>query len=98
MSIIAQKINDTFAAIETHCAAIYKGGSRVDPVIDNPHDYDYICFAKSFHKQLLQLQLQKLGLKTSGSKKRKIKEKSLDPLELDLDFSQIRIFPYTNID
>ena len=37
------KVVEVFDKVKSYCEAIYKGGSRLDPVIENPHDYDYIC-------------------------------------------------------
>lgn len=79
--------------LSTHCIAIYRGGSMVDSVIDHPHDYDYICFAKNLHWQRLLRKLRELGLRTSGSKKTK---QIKDTLSLS-DFSQVRVYPYTQI-
>lgn len=86
-------INSAFTKIELYCEAIYFGGSRVDPVIDNPHDYDYICFAKRLSRHRLLSSLHKLGFKTNKSKKNTIKDTD-SSIE---DFSQVRMYPYTQI-
>lgn len=78
--------------LKAYCDAIYFGGSRVDPVIMNPHDYDYICFAKPLCKHHLLKILMKEGYAIAGSKKdKKMSDKKYE------DFSQIRVYPYTQI-
>ena len=79
-----------FCLIEDCCAAIYLGGSRVDPVIENPHDYDYICFAKYLKLDTLIDKLNKLGFKQQDGTEA-TKPKTL------LDMTQIRYYPYTQI-
>lgn len=91
------KVVEVFDKVKLYCEAIYKGGSRLDPVIENPHDYDYICFAKDLQRHNLLRSLISHGFKTTGSK-RKLKQMSLDSVQEDLyDFSQIRPYPYTEI-
>lgn len=82
-----------FSLVSTSCAAIYYGGSRVDPVIDNPHDYDYICFSKHWQSSRLNHQLSKYKFKAAKSTMRK-QTKEVTTLN---DFSQIRQYPYTHI-
>jgi hypothetical protein len=90
-------IDIVFSTIKNSCLAIYYGGSRVDPVIDNPHDYDYICFAKYLGTLRLYRDLSKQGFRTSPSR-RNSKSKNLNTTETSLlDFSQIRSYPYTQI-
>jgi hypothetical protein len=92
------KVVEVFDKIKLYCEAIYKGGSRLDPVIENPHDYDYICFAKDLQRHNLLRILISHGFKTTGSK-RKLKQMSTNSIQEDLyDFSQIRSYPYTKID
>ena len=88
------KLKYVFSKINTYCEAIYYGGSNVDSVIDKPHDYDYICFAKPLCKHHLRNLLTRLGLKTIGSTQNKTEKSNL---ELS-DFSQVRVYPYTQID
>jgi hypothetical protein len=92
------KVVEVFDKVKSYCEAIYKGGSRLDPVIENPHDYDYICFAKDLQRHHLLRALISYGFKTTGSK-RKLKQMSSNSVQEDLyDFSQIRPYPYTEID
>lgn len=86
-------INSVFSSLEGSCLAIYYGGSRVDPVIDNPHDYDYICFSKRLHAQKLLRSLIKHKFRSTRSTNKKEK-KIVTNLN---DFSQIRKYPYTQI-
>lgn len=84
------------------CAAVYAGGSRVDKVIDCPQDYDYISFALPMQKYVLLRRLHRAKFNTwksqKGLKYKDIKslqeEAALDKCE---DFSQIRVYPYTQI-
>ena len=84
-------VEANFKYIEDCCAAVYLGGSRVDPVIKNPHDYDYICFAEESMLHILIEKLETLGYPQQDGTK-KTKPKTL------LDMSQIRAYPYTDID
>jgi hypothetical protein len=86
--------NSVFKVLSNYCAAIYYGGSRIDPVIDNPHDYDYICFAKHMQIQNLRRLLCKNNLTTTCSKNKTSSKEINDNLN---DFSQIRGYPYTRI-
>jgi hypothetical protein len=99
-----------FNYIADDCVAVYYGGSRVDPVIDHPHDYDYICFAKRFRAQRLRQKLAALKLTKAGSHRIHKKDKavqiqtrttglntSVTETNLDYDFSQIRGLPYDQI-
>ena len=88
-------INNIFSIVSDYCNAIYYGGSRVDPVISNPHDYDYICFAKHLHRQSLIRCLYKNNLKQKHYINNCKKACTLD--KPDYDFSQIRVYPYTQI-
>ena len=89
-------VKSIFTIVEKYCDAIYYGGSRVDPVIDNPHDYDYICFSKRLQKQNLLRCLRKNKLRVTWSNKNTMR-KSKTKEELLKDFSQVRVFPYTQI-
>lgn len=94
MEDIKSILKNNWQNLEQYCVAIYKGGSRLDPVIDQPHDYDYICFAKPLMKTFLLNKLSRLGLRTTLSKKNKfINQNNIS----DFDFSQIRVYPYTQI-
>ena len=42
-----EEIKNLFEQLQPLCIAIYYGGSRVDKYIENPHDYDYICFTNT---------------------------------------------------
>lgn len=90
-------LNKNWNDLEQYCCAIYKGGSRVDPIINNPHDYDYICFAKDLQRHHLLRKLYKLDLKIVGSKNNKKIMHVKSNQQLDTDFSQIRVYPYTQI-
>lgn len=85
------EVSDHFKELSEHCYAVYQGGSRVDSVINNPNDYDYIWFTKPLHRQFLFNKLRRLGLRVRGSH-RPTTEKHY------LDCSQVRIYPYTQID
>jgi hypothetical protein len=85
-----------FSVVSKYCAAIYYGGSRVDPVISNPHDYDYICFAKHFQLQNLHRCL---------IAKKAVLNEYINEIQViaaptktgHFDFSQLRAYPYTHI-
>jgi hypothetical protein len=88
-----------YSLINEHCEAIYLGGSRVDPVIDNAKDFDFICFAKQYKRTVLRNLLTKLGYRTAGSNKinaKKISRITEHKHNID-DFSQIRYYPYNQI-
>lgn len=87
ISLEKQLIN-TFSELLPDCLAIYRGGSRVDPVIEHPHDYDYICFAAPLYRHFLLNKLYKLGFLTD---KYRHKPNSI------ADISQTRVPPYNNI-
>lgn len=89
-------VNEVFALIKDFCAGIYYGGSRVDPVIDNPHDYDYICFAKHLQRQNILRALRNNRLRVTRSMI-KSQEPKADIHKEHTDFSQIRVYPYTEI-
>ena len=91
MSKSQKELYEIYNKLSYCCEGIYQGGSHVDPVIDNPHDYDYICFAKYLCRTKVRTHLIKLGLAKSGSKSKKADSNWL------LDFSQIRVYPYTQI-
>lgn len=91
MNKTQEELVEIYSQLSNCCEGIYQGGSHVDPVIDNPHDYDYICFAKYLCMTKIKTKLVELGLAKSGSKSKKA-----DPNWL-LDFSQIRVYPYTQI-
>lgn len=99
-------LKNIFSTIENHCAAIYLGGSRVDPVIDNAHDYDCICFAKPSHYHDLAVSLKKVGFKpeiageekSQSTLKQAYQRNNID-LNLDLlDISQMRSYTFNIID
>jgi hypothetical protein len=89
------KLQEIFLKINDSCNAIYKGGSRVDPAIDAPNDYDYICFAKPLHRHFILSKLYKLGFRQPGSFKSRKQIEKHD--ENYVDFSQTRVYPYTQI-
>ena len=91
MSKSQEELLEIYNKISYCCEGIYQGGSHIDPIIEHPHDYDYICFAKYLCMTKIKSKLVKLGLAKSGSKSKKA-----DPNWL-LDFSQIRVYPYTQI-
>ena len=97
LNILNNKLAENWELISEYCIAIYKGGSRVDPVINNPHDYDYICFAKTLQRHHLLRKLHKLGLSIAGSKHKKRSATNLNQNLVDADFSQVRAYPYTQI-
>lgn len=91
-----------FDNLSKYCSAIYYGGSRVDPVIDNPHDYDYILFAKPLHKYGLCQYLRKNHFRERLSAKCRQgcqnKATSAKPsTESHYDLSQVRSVPYSQI-
>ena len=88
-----------YSLINEHCEAIYFGGSRVDPVIDNAKDFDFICFAKQYKRTILRNLLNKLGCRTAGSIKINAKKLSstVEYQHDHEDFSQIRHYPYNKI-
>lgn len=80
------------------CEAIYAGGSRVDKVLDNPHDYDYISFAPHNQRHNLLRALARYGMRVLGSIRKKQANTSAESSETALeDYSQIRAYPYTQI-
>lgn len=83
-----------FNLLKDSCIAIYQGGSRVDKIIDNPHDYDYISFSKRLHYQKVSRILTKHNFKKSMSMLNK-PDKTVN--KTSEDFSQIRAYPYTQI-
>lgn len=89
------KAKQVFSTVADYCSAIYYGGSRVDPVIDNPHDYDYICFAKPLQRYNLVCQLRKNRLRVGRSICKNARQSNL--CLATQDFSQIRVYPYTAI-
>ena len=99
-------LTSIFSIIENHCAAIYLGGSRVDPVITNAHDYDCICFAKPSHYYELSVLLEKIGFKSeiamegkSHTTLKQLYQQSNIGLDLDLlDISQMRSYTFNKID
>jgi hypothetical protein len=108
---IEAKLTEIFykdLTLSNYSRAIYKGGSRVDPIIENPHDYDYICFAKPFMKCILLAELRKKGFCRGQSANvtkfatNKIKNKIINTINTkttlnEIDLSQIRTVPYTQI-
>lgn len=93
MSSILQEVSTHFELLSKYCYAVYQGGSRVDPIIDNPNDYDYIWFTKPRQRHFLFAALKELGLRVGGSNKNAT---TIDKFHLDC--SQVRIYPYTQID
>lgn len=93
---IESLIKKVFVKLAPYCRAIYKGGSKVDPVINNPHDYDYISFSEPTMKTFLFRKLRESNLRIGTSKRKKIFQEDLNTLPKE-DFSQIRAYPYTQI-
>ena len=90
--ILEKQITNTFSKLSPDCIAVYRGGSRVDPIIDHPHDYDYICFAAPLHRHFLLNKLYKLGFrKVASNNKYRSKGDNL------VDLSQTRVPPYSRI-
>ena len=94
-------LKKNWSTLNKYCVAIYEGGSRVDPAINNPHDFDYISFAKKHCRNFVQQSLANLGLQIKGQWSRfeklntKQKEKWLS--KDHADFSQVRVIPYDSI-
>lgn len=90
-----------FNNLSDYCSAVYYGGSRVDPVINNPHDYDYILFAKPLHKYGLCQYLRKNhfreGLSAKGNKAVKTTSTKIPKEHQHYDLSQVRSVPYSKI-
>ena len=92
-----------FDNLSNYCSAIYYGGSRVDPVINNPHDYDYILFAKPLHKYGLCQYLRKnhfrehLSAKCRQGCQNKITSIKISKEHPHYDLSQVRSVPYSKI-
>lgn len=81
------QVKTYFEILELYCNAVYKGGSRVDPVINNPHDYDYIWFVKpSWYYEFITT-LQSFNILDESYRNKTL-----------LDVTQVRIYPYTQID
>ena len=79
-----------FEKLSPYCNAVYFGGSWVDPVIKNPHDFDYICFVKPFWYYEFVITLQSFNMPIDSDPR--FKEGGL------LDLSQVRTDPYDQID
>ena len=90
--ILEKQLINTFSELSPDCIAIYRGGSRVDPVIDHPHDYDYICFAAPLHRHFLLNKLYKLGFRKIASN-----NKCVSKGDNIVDLSQTRVSPYSRI-
>ena len=90
--ILEKQLINTFSGLSPDCIAIYRGGSRVDPVIDHPHDYDYICFAAPLHRHFLLNKLYKLGFRKIASN-----NKCVSKGDNIVDLSQTRVSPYSRI-
>jgi hypothetical protein len=86
-------VEQIFEHLKDYCVAIYYGGSRVDPVIDNPHDYDYICFAKEGCKRQLYHCILEYCFKARVEAEQQGKTSEWE----GYDFSQICEYPYTQI-
>lgn len=93
---LIDKVAANYEALKPYCFAIYMGGSRVDPVIENPHDYDYICFAKPLQRHRILMTLHKLGLRRICSDNKKLYEVIITDETL-VDLSQTRVYPYRKI-
>lgn len=82
-------ILEIWEKIEPCCEAIYITGSRVDPIIKSPHDYDYVIYVKSACRHLVWGKLESLGL--TRSHKVSFKEAT------NLDLSLLKSPPYDRI-
>lgn len=76
-----------FEELKPYCNAVYRGGSRVDPVIDTPHDFDYIWFVKPFWYYEFVTTLQSFNTLDESYRNKTL-----------LDITQVREDPYTQID
>ena len=76
-----------FEELKPYCNAVYRGGSRVDPVIDTPHDFDYIWFVKPFWYYEFVTTLQSFNTLDENYRNNTL-----------LDITQVREDPYTQID
>jgi hypothetical protein len=83
--------------IEPYCNAIYLGGSRVDPVIDNPHDFDFAIYPKDLPRaEIIKAVGSYFGTPFVYSDDKELPGVSEeDPLIFD--FSQIKLYPYDRI-
>ena len=81
------KIKLYFDKLSPYCNAVYFGGSRVDPIIDNPHDFDYIWFVKPFWYYEFVTTLQSFDILDESYRNKTL-----------LDVTQVREYPYTKID
>lgn len=79
-----KKITELFNLLSDYCEAVYLGGSQIDPVIENPHDYDYVCFSAPETLADLLIKMETLGYPQRDGTEA-TKPKTL------LDFTQIRI-------
>ena len=91
---INQIILNYWEELEPYCLAIYRSGSRADPIIENPHDHDYIFLAKP---------LQLTNLKRVIFKMRTMIKESLNiPLDLRIDYihtnNNLRIVHFSYLD
>lgn len=84
-------VKRVFEELDTFCVAIYRGGSHVDPVIENAHDDDYILFCKPGDKFNLRGVSRSRGISRSHSAKVvRHTIKKPDWLSESYDFSQVR--------
>lgn len=74
-----------FDKLQNYCNAVYLGGSQVDPVIDHPHDFDYIWYIKSEYLYEFITTLQDIRASFSSEDL------------LIIDISQLELDPYTRI-
>ena len=81
------KIKLYFDKLSPYCHAVYFGGSRVDQIIDNPHDFDYIWFVKPFWYYEFVTTLQSFDILDESYRNKTL-----------LDVTQVREYPYTKID
>ena len=88
-------IEQNWPFISPYCAAIYLGGSQIDPAIDNPHDYDFILFAKDMPIGKVLFSLDNFIDTPFVYTESELAASESNPLVFD--FSQIKVFPYNRI-
>ncbi len=88
-------VEQNWPFISPYCAAIYLGGSQIDPVIENPHDYDFILFAKDLPIGKVLFSLNNFIDVPFVYTEEEFEASEENPLIFD--FSQIKVYPYNRI-
>ena len=97
-TLLITQLIENFEELSKYCVGVYRGGSRVDPVINTPHDYDYICFSKPLNQHFLLNWLRRHKFISKEFFKLSRTANSNKNIEtFSEDFSQIRVYPYTQI-